>query len=382
MDSHQRFARFQNILNQLGNPHLHLPPTIHVAGTNGKGSTIAFMRSIMENAGYTVHTYTSPHLMNVTERFMVASKPLSQNQFDQTFARIEPYSERYGLGFFEQMTLMAFLLFAEVKADYCLMEVGIGGELDPTNAITHSLATIITTIDYDHMDRLGPTLIDIAHAKAGIIKDNCPVITGVMEPQALNIIQEKASTHRSPLYKLGTSFDFKIMESAWQFCMASKCIKLPYLGNLRGHHQVHNAALAIAALMIALPNTFNTQVIEYGIKQAIWPGRLEQFIYQGRTLWFDGAHNVQGAGALCQFFKQRKEQLCVIVAQQDGRDTEAFISELYDITYQLYKINLNDQQALQFTIKNIITNNALNKFSILVTGSLYLYSLLCKYINN
>jgi dihydrofolate synthase / folylpolyglutamate synthase len=187
--------RVYQLLERLGNPHLRLPPTIHLAGTNGKGSTLAFLQAIFEDSGLKVHCYISPHLVRFNERIILAGKEIEDDFLNEILlkcknaAAIEP---KINVTFFEGITVAAFLAFSKVRADILLLETGMGGRLDATNVIENPLATIITPIDFDHTEFLGKTLAKIAFEKAGIIKPNCPVIVAKQKSSALKVIKEVA----------------------------------------------------------------------------------------------------------------------------------------------------------------------------------------------
>jgi len=191
--------RLKRLLNDLGNPEQHMPPIIHVAGTNGKGSTCAFLRAIGEEAGLKVHVSTSPHLVNVTERFRIAGHLVSEDELSETLIEIELVNQQQPITVFEVLTAAAFVLFARHPADLAIIEVGLGGRFDATNIIT-PMVSVITSISMDHEAFLGDTLAKIATEKAGIIKENTPVIVDQQNPEALAVIKETAHSLNAPCF--------------------------------------------------------------------------------------------------------------------------------------------------------------------------------------
>lgn len=300
--------RVYQLLERLGNPHLFLPPIIHVAGTNGKGSNIAYLQAIFEDAGYKIHKYTSPHLVNFNERITLAGEEISDKYLTnilnecQIAANQEP---KIDVTFFEGITIAAFLAFARNPADILLLEVGMGGRLDATNVITDPIATIITPISNDHQEFLGNSLAKIAAEKAGIIKENIPVIIGKQKPEALEVLKNIAQEKQCPTYIIDQ--DWNILEDAKELIINinDDKLKLP-LPALVGKHQMENASTAIAAILAQ--NEF--EISEINLKNALekvkWPARLEKItsgklvnnLIKDFDIYLDGGHNENSAQAV------------------------------------------------------------------------------------
>ncbi|MBI3604457.1 MAG: bifunctional folylpolyglutamate synthase/dihydrofolate synthase [Nitrospirae bacterium] len=292
-----------DLLADVGNPH-HSFETIHVGGTNGKGSACAFLSSCLRSSGYKAGLYTSPHLVDFTERIVVNSVPISQSDVVRLAGLIRN-SISHPVTFFEFTTALAFLYFMEQEVDIAVIEVGLGGRLDSTNVIS-PLAVIITHIDFDHQEFLGNTLLEIAGEKAGIIKKNIPVISGVSHVELRELIFKTAGSLEAPLFQMGADF-------------ASEPVDAPFRSNafhyrgmdahyrnlstpLLGEHQAGNASLAIAALEVIRKKGFfsGEKSIRAGLLNVHWPGRIE-VIQENPLIILDGAHNPSGARTLSGF---------------------------------------------------------------------------------
>ncbi|MEK7802298.1 MAG: Mur ligase family protein, partial [Pseudomonadota bacterium] len=297
------------LLEDLGNPHLHMPPIFHVGGTNGKGSTLAYIRSIAESAGLSCHAMTSPHLVRVNERFVVAGRELENQQLLQLIEEVEDINAGRPTTSFEIMTAAGFLAFTRTPADLTLLEVGMGGRFDATNVIKETLATIITVISRDHTKFLGTELSAIALEKAGIIKENCPVIIGPQTAEGLrngvmHVFEDAAAQKNAPLYRHGHEWSFDILSDGFMLHTPTNMYHLPP-PNLLGTHQYGNAATASMALLTALPalkKPIPLAAFETGLKHAHWLGRLQK-LHQGPLvdtltptwdIWIDGGHNDTG----------------------------------------------------------------------------------------
>jgi dihydrofolate synthase/folylpolyglutamate synthase len=277
---------FGAFLKKLGNPHTKIPPVLHIAGTNGKGSTLAILTACYEAAGYTVHRYTSPHLLCYTERFYGTGHPIGRKALYEKLVSHIQSAEEHGLSWFELLTAVAFELFRDRPADIVLLETGLGGEADATNVIETPLATLISPIGLDHCERLGMTLKEIALAKAGILKPTIPCLTTHQFPEVLDVLKRRAHALNSPLLCEGYDWISDIAPS------------------LRGMHQIQNAGLALAALRLTQQLfPISDKAIQKGLLEVKWPGRLQvlEETDQGR-LWFDVAHNEEGAKALSRYF--------------------------------------------------------------------------------
>lgn len=296
--------RMNVMMEKLGYPHRR-PKYVHVAGTNGKGSTIAFLKEILGEAGYMVGTYTSPSLETIHERISINGSPITDEEFIHLVNTLKPVVEEveqsaYGAPTeFEVMTAMMFYYFGRVNVpDIVLLETGLGGTYDSTNIIS-PLVSIITSIGHDHMEILGETLSDIAHQKAGIIKNGVPVITGVKEEEALSVIRKVANEKKAKVYCFGHEFLFQESEESLSIRTPFRHYENVNLG-LKGIHQRSNASLAVMAcnyLAVYYSFIIESEHILNGLARASWKGRFEQ-VSEDPTIVLDGAHNVEGMQAL------------------------------------------------------------------------------------
>lgn len=270
--------RIKSFLNKLGNPEKKMPPIIHIAGTNGKGSTLAFIRHIMQAAGYKVHAYTSPHLVNFNERIVIAGSYIDDNELYSLLEECRAVIAEQPITLFEAATIAAFLAFSRHKADITLVEVGMGGRLDATNVIDSPILTIITSIALDHMEYLGPTIEIIAGEKAGIMKPNVPCVIAPQEKSIMNTLEYHAINKKSPLYRGGFEWNCKKKNNKMVFQSAIQSIEFP-LPSLKGDHQIINAGNAIAACSI-LSGKYGFDIgeedITSGLQCTYWPARLER----------------------------------------------------------------------------------------------------------
>lgn len=287
------------ILEKIGDPHQGLR-CIHVAGTNGKGSTAAMLSSVLRRCGFRTGLYTSPHLVRFTERFRIDDREVSVRRILDVFQKIRRVlDEVEPPTFFEMVTAMGLLYFAEEKVDWAVMEVGMGGRLDATNVITPKVS-VITNVSLEHQEYLGNTVAAIAREKAGIVKNGVPVITGVSQPTALGVVKAECLRREAPLYCLGK--DFRVRRNS-DLTFRYKGMKRhgPSLRlNLVGHHQVRNAGLALASLEVLDRDghvAWNPSAIAEGLASVHWPARLEILDRQPLVI-LDGAHNPNGAEAL------------------------------------------------------------------------------------
>jgi dihydrofolate synthase/folylpolyglutamate synthase len=354
-------GRLTRLLAALGEPHRRLPPVIHVAGTNGKGSTIAFMRAILEAAGLSVHVYTSPHLVRFHERIRLGQpgdgKLVAEDILVDAFERCEKANAGEAITFFEITTAAAFVLFAEHKADILLLEVGLGGEFDTTNVIETALATVVTPISMDHSEYLGDTLTLIAKAKAGIFKRGVPAIIAQQEyPEAEAVLERQAERVGAKLIAAGQHFQFYEENGRFIFQDDDGLLDLP-LPNLLGRHQYSNAGTAIAALRAAGFSHLPMTAFEQGIANASWPARLQNLrqgmlvdlIPEGAELWLDGGHNPDGgkvlATAMLDFQRRHPRPLVMIVGMLATKDSSAFFQEFSRLKAELIAVPIPSQKV-------------------------------------
>ncbi len=264
--------RMWSCLDRLGNPHLRIPPVIHIAGTNGKGSTQAMIRAGLEAAGQTAHAYTSPHISQFRERFRLPDGLISEDRLVPLLENVLALNAGEPITFFEITTAAGFLAFAETPADWTLLEVGLGGRLDATNVISDPRLTIITTVDYDHQQYLGETLTEIAGEKSGIIKRGVPVVVAPQQDESLAVIERQAARMMAPTLIHGQHWHAR--EEAGRLIVEDETglVDLP-LPNLRGQHQIANAGTAVVALRQL---GFGEASLEAAVSGAQWPGRMQE----------------------------------------------------------------------------------------------------------
>lgn len=290
--------RITALLDRLGNPQEHLPPVLHVAGTNGKGSTCAFLRAAIEAAGLTCHSYTSPHLVRFNERIRIAGRLIDDDRLATLLEHVLDHAEGIGASFFEVTTAAAFLAFADTPADACIIEVGLGGRLDATNVITRPLVTGIAQLDVDHQSFLGDTIEEIAGEKAGIAKPGVPLVTMRYPPNVEKRITLAARAAGAPVAAAGGHWLFAVEHDHLVYKDAAGKITTP-LPTLAGAHQPENLALAIAMLRHQSQLAIPPEVFAEAAVNARWPARMERLtsgpladlLPGGSTLWLDGGHN-------------------------------------------------------------------------------------------
>lgn len=381
--------RVRQVCAYLGNPQDKLK-IVHVAGTNGKGSVCAFISSILRVARYKTGLYTSPHLVDVRERFQLNSHKISKKDLVGFLEQIRLATDNLEikLTYFEALTILAFLYFEQEQVEVAILEVGMGGRLDATNVIKSSLATVITNVDFDHTQYLGKTLEAIAREKAGIIKPDGVVVTAVTQSRVLNIIKQVCQKNKCTLWQTGESIEIP-------------SVKL----GLRGDHQLQNAACAIGAIQSLRLRGFSISnpAIESGLRRTVWPGRLEVQKLRAnngaaRAVLLDGAHNPAGAVVLSKFLQSKTvkyRQVILIFGVLKDKDYCSMIKSLSKVSDKVILVRPKSMRALSPALmyaqwskealkENIFTVNNTRKALTLaldlaeandlvcVTGSLYL----------
>lgn len=337
--------RMQRLLMMLGSPHKRLPPVIHVAGTNGKGSLLAYLQAVFEAANYRVHKYTSPHLMQFRERIVLQGKFIEQAYLHTLLKHLAAILPQQPVTFFEATTALAFLAFADVKADVLLLETGMGGRLDATNVIEKPLLTAITPISFDHMEYLGDTIEKIAQEKAGIMKKNVPCVIGRQRADAAAVLEKKAEALNVPLYRVGK--EWHLQDAVYQ----SPRRRLTLAPSLAGRYQYENAATAAACVDQLSGFTIGDEHITQGISGAVWParlqhltGRLAQLLPPGMELWLDGGHNPQGGEVLAEWLQGRSAQETYLVCgMMGGKDASGYLAPLKAVTTMLYALPIEGE---------------------------------------
>jgi len=334
-------GRLQRLLTRLGNPEKRLPPTIHVAGTNGKGSTVAFLRAMLEAAGKGVHVYTSPSLVRFHERIRLARAGGSVIVDDERLFEALSAAEKMNAGdpitFFEITTAAGFLLFAQEPADILLLETGLGGRLDATNVVERPLASVITPISMDHTEHLGPTLEVIAGEKAGILKRGAPAIIARQEAVPLEVLERTARKLGIKTFVSGEEWHAHEERGRLVYSDDNGLLDLPR-PRLFGRHQVENAGTAIATLRALESLSVPAMAYEEGLQRADWPARMQRLgtgklirlLPEGAELWLDGGHNVAGGmavtAALAELEDRVSRPLVLVAGMLTTKDSEGFFA--------------------------------------------------------
>jgi dihydrofolate synthase/folylpolyglutamate synthase len=297
--------RVQRLMAALGHPELRMAPVVHVAGTNGKGSVLAFLRAILEAAGKRVHVYTSPHLVRFHERIRVAGSLIEEERLAELLERCERINASQPITFFEITTAAAYLAFAETPADVCLIETGLGGRLDATNIFPHPRLNLITPIAMDHMHYLGDNLPLIAAEKAGILRPGVPCLIGPQAPAAAQVLAAKANDLGAPALWAGRDWGATLQGGQTHWWGGTRKLALPPPG-LAGAHQIDNAAMALTAAAELSEFAISEGAMAAGLTKVEWPGRLQRLrrgplveaAPEGAEVWLDGAHNPAAAQAI------------------------------------------------------------------------------------
>ncbi len=329
--------RISRLLGALGHPERQLPPVVHVAGTNGKGSVCAFARAILEAQGLKAHVYTSPHLVWFHERIRLAGKLISEEELQYTLEECERYNEGKLITYFEITTAAALLAFSRHKADALILEVGLGGKFDATNVIARPQVTVITPVGFDHIEFFGSSLADIAAEKAGIIKAQVAVVVGPQEDVPRDVILRRADALSAPVSAFGQDFFAHQEHGRMVFQDEDGLLDLP-LPRLVGRHQSENAAIAIEALRRAGISAITERAIEEGLRSVDWPARLQRLSRgplvdvapKGAEIWLDGGHNAHCAAAVSRAVADLEERaekpLYLICGMLQTKDAVGFLS--------------------------------------------------------
>ena len=392
------------LLDRLGNPHRAMPPAFHIAGTNGKGSTSAFLRFMLEAGGKRVHQFTSPHLVRYNERIRLAGELISDEALADLLAEVIDAGENVGASFFEVTTAASFLAFSRVPADVCVIEVGLGGRFDASNILEHPAACGIATLGMDHErfllapDESAPSepMARIAFEKAGIAKPGVPLVTQAYGPQAADSIAVVAAAKGCPLHMRGADWEAIAAECSLQYRDRHGELTLP-LPNLSGSHQADNAALAVAMLRYQDVVSVDNAALAEGIRNANWPARLQwlcdgpltALVKPGRIL-LDGGHNPDAARALAGFLATLEHRPHAICAMLDNKAARGFLSPLAPYLASLTAVpipghachppeylvevasELGIQASVALSVGQALAGMKTSRSPVLICGSLYL----------
>lgn len=345
-------GRIERLLAALGNPQKQLPPVIHVAGTNGKGSTIATLRACLEAGEYRVHAYISPHLVRFHERIRLAGSLIGEDELIAVLEECERANQEAPITYFEITTAAALLAFARTPADVVLLETGLGGRLDATNVIRHPAVTAITPISLDHQAFLGDTIAQIAREKAGILKPAAPAVIGPQLDDAEMVIEAHAASLGAPLSRWQREWHCKAKGEGIRFTGEHWRLGLPH-PSLVGAHQIVNAGVAIACLEQLRNLPLSPGALAAGLRQIDWPARLQrltrgplvEIMPPDWELWLDGGHN-PGAGAILGDFVTglRDRPLYLIVGMLNTKDAAGFLAPLAQHVRELAAITIPGEQ--------------------------------------
>ena len=351
--------RVWRLLDRVGNPQGRLPPVIHVAGTNGKGSVVAYLRAMLEAGGRTVHAYTSPHLVRFHERIRLGrpggGELISEDHLSALLEECEAANGGEPITFFEITTVAAFLAFAREPADYLLLEVGLGGRLDATNVVARPRATVITGIDYDHQQYLGETLTEIAGEKAGILKRDVVGVVGPQPDEALRSIETVAARVGAPLLVANQDWQAYEQQGALVYQDEAGLLDLP-VPLLPGRFQIDNAGTAVATIRAVGDPAVNRAAIASGLRSARWPARMQRLgagaltalLPDGMELWLDGGHNPSAgravAESLADFDERVPRPLTLIVGMLKTKEAAGFIKPFSGLASRLIALTIPGEE--------------------------------------
>jgi dihydrofolate synthase/folylpolyglutamate synthase len=354
-----KLDRMWRLLERLGNPQDRLPPVIHVAGTNGKGSVVAYTRAIIEAAGLSAHVYTSPHLVRFHERIRLGAPGggalVPEADLTALLEECEIANGGEPITFFEITTACAFLAFSRTPADYLILEVGLGGRLDATNVVKRPAVTVITMIDYDHQQYLGTTLTAIATEKAGILKPAVPAVIAPQSTEALDTIEAAATRARAPLSVAGR--DWQVFEQHGRLVYEDEdaLLDLP-LPALPGRFQIDNAGTAVAAVRALRDHRLGEAAIGRGLKEAEWPARLQRLgpgklfslVPEGTELWLDGGHNPSAGRAVAQSLADLDEKsprpLALVTGMLRTKEAQGFFRPFQGLASRVLTLRIPGEE--------------------------------------
>lgn len=347
-------GRMERLLAALGNPERALPPVVHVTGTNGKGSTLAFLRAILEAAGLRVHVYTSPHLVHFHERIRLAGKLIDEAYLQEMLAECEIANDGLPITFFEITTAAAFIAFSRVPADIVLLENGLGGRLDATNVLPKPALTGITPVSLDHQQFLGDTLAKITTEKAGIIKPGVPCVVGPQRPEVMDVIVGHTDAKEAPLIECGVNW--RAHEEAGQIILEhhGEQLILPKPA-LTGAHQIMNAAQAAVMARSLSEFDISTAHIEAGFCAVEWPARMQQLrrgpiidaVPESWDVWLDGGHNPAAGEIIADHARAvwQDQPLHLVVGMINSKEPEGYFRAFSEIVASVHCVTIPDEAA-------------------------------------
>ncbi len=358
-------GRIERLLDRLGNPHKKLPPVVHIAGTNGKGSVSAFLKAMLEAAGRRVHIYTSPHLVRFHERIELAGvdgkvHPIGEDALVDVLTRTQAVNNGDDITQFEITTAAAFLAFAEHPADVLILEVGLGGRLDATNVVAAPRLTIITPISLDHSEKLGPSIEKIAAEKAGILKPGVPCVVSQQDEAALGIIRREAAQLSAGLTVWGEDYDAFEQRGRLIVQTEDRLLDLP-MPSLVGPHQIFNAGTAVASALNLKELVPDEKAIESGVTNASWPARMQRLpagplpslMGPGSELWLDGGHNPAAGKYLAQTMADLEERspkpLYLVVGMLGLKDAAGFLVQFRGLARRIMTVPIPGSHEAPFT---------------------------------
>jgi len=347
--------RVERLLAILGHPERHIPPVVHVAGTNGNGSVCAFLRAMLEGSGYSVHVYTSPHLVHFHERIRIAGRLISEEELAATLEECEIANDNAPITFFEITTAAAFLAFSRHRADAVILEVGLGGRYDATNVVD-PVAACITPVALDHQEFLGDSLAAIATEKAGIIKRGRHAILGPQDDEAKAVLMRRADQLGAPLYVYGEDFSGYSEHGRFVYQDSDGLLDLP-MPKLPGRHQIGNASMAIAVLRRVGGRFARETGIEWGLKNVEWPARLQRLTRgplveaapEGAEVWLDGGHNPHGGAMIAQtmadFEERASKPLYLICGMLKTKDAVGYLLPFRGLAKHVTTVTITGESA-------------------------------------
>ncbi len=368
--------RLLKLLYKLNQPHLKLPPVIHVAGTNGKGSVTSFLRSIFECSNYRVHTYTSPHLINFNERIRINSKLISNNHLSTLLEECEYYNKGEEITFFEITTAAAFLAFSRIESDIILLETGLGGRFDATNVVENKICSVITPISMDHMNFLGSTIEKITKEKLGILKNSKKIVLSKQHSVVRKLARVEAKRMKIKLFEEGSSWkirekDFTNKNFSMHFNETNYDFSFP---KLFGEHQIDNASTAVATVLSLRKSDILNNNINEGILSAKWPARMQNLkdgnlsSYMGKNfeIWLDGGHNLEASNIIKKIIENwKKENVFLVIGMMIGKDPNSFIKKLIKNLSVIFLLPIPDHHYIKpYEIKKIIKKEINSKIRI------------------